>query len=133
APTPADTAPAPLRLVRAARPTPRRAAAHRAACRDDREATLLAAPRDADAAHCCLHGSAPGPSPVAAIRLVRERAPRWLHSKLLARQTARWLKSRAGVNRQCMLALAVPPPHLESQNYLVLNVRPVTHPGRHWR
>src|SRR5207302_9678790 len=106
---------APLLLVRAATLTLLRAAAHRATYRDDRVAILLAAPPDADAAHSCLHGSAPAPSPGAVTRPVLERASHWLHSRTLAPQMARSPACAVVAHQPRLLVLAAPPAHLRSQ------------------
>src|SRR5258708_18042065 len=132
APTAADRAPAPLPLAHAATLTPRRAGVHRAAYQDDRVATLLVAPADADAAHCCLHGSAPVPSLVAVTRPVLETAPSFPHSRTLAPQTATLPACAAGVRREHLLVFAAPPAHLRWQRCPIPGVRPPTHPRGHW-
>src|SRR5207302_3145361 len=111
---------------------PQHAAARRATYQDDRAATLLVAPQDADAAHCCPAGSAPGPSPTARARLVRGRAPSFLRSRTLAPQTARSPAYAAGAHQERLRVLAAPPSHLRSQRFPIPRVRLPTHPRGHW-
>src|SRR6266571_2688228 len=107
-------------------------ATRRSSSRDDKAATRLADPQDADAAHCCLAGSAPGPSPVAATRPVRETVSRWLHSRRLAPQTAGLPACAATAHRAHPLVFAALRLHRGSQRSPIPRVRPPTHPTGHW-
>ncbi len=127
----ARRASAPRPVAPAATPTRQRVVAHRATYRDDRATTVLAAPQDADAVHCCLLGCGPVPSPMALIRPVLGTVPRFLRSKTLAPQTARWPACVAVVHRAHPLGLVGPPTPRESQRSPIPHARPPTHARAH--
>src|SRR5712691_2630693 len=90
---------------------------------------LLSSPeRRADAAHCCLHGFAPEPSPVAVTPPVLETAPHWLHSRMLALQMARLPVYATTAHRQYLLVFVAPPAPLRWQRSPTPGARPPTHP-----
>src|SRR5205823_1953127 len=114
-PTAADRATALRPAVLSARLTPLPAAAHRATYQHDTATIPLAVPRDADAVHCFLSGSAPGPTPVAAALLARGRAPRLLHSRRPAPQTATLPACAIAAHQPLLLVSAAPRAARQSQ------------------